>query len=50
MNPSNEKPAKTRKDEPEPLEDLPLEWEKEDIETEGRKPNLEETEEDTAAL
>ena len=42
-------PDKKPKD-PDPLEDLPVEWQKEDIENEGRKPNLEETEEDTAAL
>jgi hypothetical protein len=48
--PTNKKPDEKRKQEPAPLEDLPVEWQKEDIVNEGRKPNLEEIEEDTSAL
>ncbi len=48
--PTNKKPSEKRKDPPAPLEDLPLEWQEEDIVNEGRKPNLEEIEEDTGAL
>ncbi len=33
-----------------PPDDLRVEWEKEDIENEGRKPDLDEVEEDTSAL
>ncbi len=43
-------PLDKRKDEPEPLEDLQKEWQQEDIENEGRKPNEEEAEDDEAAL
>jgi hypothetical protein len=35
---------------PEPIEDLPSEWEKEDREIEGGKPDLGEVEEDPSAL
>ena len=35
---------------PEPIEDLPSEWEKEDREIDGAKPNLDELEEDPAEL
>lgn len=35
---------------PQPVEDLQREWQEEDIIIEGRKPDLEEYEEDTAAL
>jgi hypothetical protein len=52
--PATNNPAGTsateKKDGPEPLEDLQVEWQNEDIESEGRKPNLEEYEEDTSAL
>ncbi len=48
--PIDEKPSKQRKDPREPLENQPVEWQNEDIVNEGRKPNLEEIEEDTAAL
>jgi hypothetical protein len=33
-----------------PLEDLPVEWAKEDVEIEGRKPDLGEIEEDASEL
>jgi hypothetical protein len=35
---------------PEPIEDLPSDWSKEDREIEGRKPDLGETEEDPSEL
>ena len=35
---------------PEPIEDLPSEWDKEDQEIEGRKPDLGEVEEDPSEL
>jgi hypothetical protein len=35
---------------PEPIEDLPSEWAKEDREIEGRKPDLGEVEEDSSEL
>jgi hypothetical protein len=31
---------------PQPIEDLPSEWDKEDVEDEGRKPDLSELDED----
>jgi hypothetical protein len=39
-----------KKSPPEPLEDLPSEWQKEDVEIEGRKPDLGEIEEDASEL
>jgi hypothetical protein len=35
---------------PEPIEDLPSEWAKEDRQIDGAKPDLEEVEEDSAVL
>ena len=35
---------------PEPIEDLPSEWEKEDLEIDGAKPDLGEVEEDSSEL
>jgi hypothetical protein len=39
-----------KKKSPEPIEDLPSEYDKEDIEIEGRKPDLGEIEEDVSEL
>jgi hypothetical protein len=44
-----DKGIRPRPDEPE-VEDLPAEWEKEDRESEGRKPDLGETEEDPSEM
>jgi hypothetical protein len=35
---------------PEPIEDLPSEWQKEDVEDEGREPDLGELDEDPSEL
>jgi hypothetical protein len=35
---------------PEPVEDLPKEWAKEDVEIEGRKPDLGEIEDDASEI
>jgi hypothetical protein len=45
-----DKPDRLPDVELEPPADLRKEWQNEDIETEGRKPNLEEDEEDTIDL
>lgn len=44
MNPREKKPGE------DDLENLPAEWEREDEETEGRKPDLGEIEEDPSEL
>jgi hypothetical protein len=39
-----------KKEDEDPIENQPQEWSDEDIEQEGRKPDLGETEEDTSEL
>ena len=52
MSPIDKKAEKDLKEGkvPEPIEDLPSEWAKEDIEIEGRMPDLGEVEEDSSEL
>ena len=52
MSPIDKKTEKDVKEGkvPEPIEDLPSEWAKEDSEIEGRKPDLGEVEEDSSEL
>jgi hypothetical protein len=50
MSPDDKKSGKRKDGSPEPLEDLRSEWVKEDVEQEGRKPSLEEIEEDASEL